>query len=144
MTGRIVVGVDGSEPSRAALRWAMAEADLRGAALEAVHCYAVPIYGDVSGLGTASSGLDEEGIRADAQRQLDEILAEVSGRTNGKPVLRRVDPGPPSTVLTEAAAGADLVVVGARGLGSLRSLLLGSVSQHVAHHAACPVVIVRA
>ncbi len=59
-------------------------------------------------------------------------------------VERVVSEGSPGDVLVDAAADADLVVVGSRGRGGIKSALLGSVSSHVAHHAPCPVVIVRA
>jgi nucleotide-binding universal stress UspA family protein len=143
--GRIVVGVDGSEPSTAALRWAIEEARLREARLVAVHAWtfvSTPSLGD-PGLApvAATTLMDDLTIeREGAEHVLDEALAGVPEAADAE---RVVSEGSPGEVLVAAAEGADLVVVGSRGRGGLRSALLGSVSSHVAQHAACPVVIVR-
>lgn len=139
----IVVGVDGSPGSKAALRWALAEARLRGTALEAVHAWMPPYV--AAGLGLAPV-IDEEYLRAHrekAEEMLDTVLAEVADEAKGVDVRRVVAEGPAAQVLVERAAGADLLVVGSRGLGGFAGLLLGSVGQQCAHHAPCPVVIVR-
>jgi nucleotide-binding universal stress UspA family protein len=147
MAGRIVVGVDGSEPATAALSWAVDEAALRDATLVAVLAWTFVPPAAVADPGvipvaatTMMDDLDSE--RTGATRALEAALA---GVPLGDVELERVvSEGSPGDVLVEAAAGADLVVVGSRGRGGIRSALLGSVSSHVAHHAPCPVVIVRA
>jgi len=136
----IVVGVDGSRGGEAALHFAAREASLRHAALEVVSAYHVPaaVYAGgfvppadmISGFREASEELAERGA--------DEMQAEYPDLD----VRFRSCQGQPAEVLVEEAESADLLVVGSRGLGGFKSLLLGSVSHQVAQHATCPVVIV--
>ena len=138
----IVVGIDGSAESKQALRWAAAEARLRGTTLRVVHAWAFPYF--ASGLGIEPV-LDAEVIetgRRLAGELVDGELAELGDGASGIQVERAVVEGAPAPVLIEAAEGADLLVVGARGRGGFSGLLLGSVSQQCAHHASCPLVIV--
>jgi nucleotide-binding universal stress UspA family protein len=132
---RVVVGVDGSVTAQRALEWAVEEARLRQAVLEVVHAWSPPA------LAVPTMALDY-GIFDDAAHA---IVSEALGRvdTSGLPgpVLRVIKVGTGGRVLVEQAEGADLVVVGSRGLGGFKGLLLGSVSHQVAHHAACPVVV---
>ena len=114
----LVVGVDSSEPARAALGWAVEEARLRSVRLTVVHA----------------------GDRA-VPATLDAALAAVD--TTGVVVERRVVADRPAPALLGAATDADLLVVGWRGRGGFRGALLGSVSTHVTDHAPCPVVVVR-
>jgi nucleotide-binding universal stress UspA family protein len=146
-TERIVVGVDGSDPSRAALRWALTEGRLRSATVEAVHAWDVPmIYGPV-GVGFP---YDTQGLDRAAHELLDQIVEEVSKEVADQAgaaavtVERTVTPGGPATGVLDAAEDADLIVVGRRGAGGFQRLLLGSVSDHVARHATCPVVVLPA
>jgi len=133
---RIVVGVDGSEISRAALQWAVDEARRRTATVEAIHVLHQPfVYGYAYLAEVETDDYAEE-----AQKVLNEAIAAID--TTGVAVEPRVIAGGPSQVLVEAAKGADLLVVGSRGRGGFSGLLLGSVSQQVAHHAPCPVVII--
>lgn len=131
---RVVVGVDGSPSSRAALCWAAEQAALTSAELEAVigwsypTSYGFPVIADVD---WASS----------AQKIVETEVTEVLG---DKPATIRVLEGHPARVLLDAADGADLLVVGSRGHGGFAGLLLGSVSEYVVTHATCPVVVVRA
>jgi nucleotide-binding universal stress UspA family protein len=146
MAGRVVVGVDGSELSAAAMRWAVEEARLRGATLVAVHAWTfVPpaAVGEPGVIPVAAVTLmdDLEIGRAAAEALLDDA---VSGVPADVEVEKLVGEGSPGEVLVEAGAGADLVVVGTRGRGALKSALLGSVSSHVIGHAPCPVVVIRA
>ena len=87
-------------------------------------------------------GGEYEALRSAAEAALDATLQEVAN-AEGIEVERRVVQGTPAAILVEESRGADLLVVGSRGLGGFRQLLLGSVSQQCAHHAECPVVIVR-
>ncbi|MFN2555917.1 MAG: universal stress protein [Nitriliruptorales bacterium] len=138
---RIVVGVDGSEHSIRALRWAAGEARLRGAILEAV--MVVP-YSDVVGVPGAAFPVESyESVQKRAQARLQQILEEQLGEPTPGEVQPHAVLGPAAKELLDAAEGADLLVVGARGRGGFASLLLGSVSLQCALHAPCPVLIFR-
>jgi nucleotide-binding universal stress UspA family protein len=143
--GLIVVGVDSSEGAKAALRFALEEAKLRQATLRVVHTWQFGYIG-VSGLEGFSPvlGADLGDLRRTAELALDAVLHEVAPGRNGVLVERHVVEGAPATVLVDESERADLLVVGSRGHGGFAGLLLGSVSQQCAHHAACPVVIVHA
>jgi nucleotide-binding universal stress UspA family protein len=132
---RVVVGVDGAEPSRRALLWAADEARRRDACLEVVHCWhARPAL-------AVAPAVDEEARKVGAQAVLTGAMNAVDGRSvAAEPIL--VD-GPAASALIAASSGADLVVMGTRGHGGFAGLLLGSVSTQVLHHAHCPTVIVR-
>ena len=136
---RIVVGVDGSEHSKQALRWALQEARLRGASLEAVHAWTIPVY---NGYGFGAVPIDPEALRDGAREMLDVAVDAVV--TGAKDVLvdRKVVEGLAARALVEEAGGADLLVVGSRGLGGFKGLIMGSVSHQCTSHATCPVVIV--
>ena len=143
--GRIVVGVDGSEESVRGLRWARDEARLRDCALELVHTYPElelsypqPDLVDSPDRG----GLPTEAELARAKTELLRDALTGVGGADEVEVTITVRTGSAAATLCEAAAGADLLVVGARGLGGFRGLLLGSVSQQVVAHSPCPVVIV--
>jgi nucleotide-binding universal stress UspA family protein len=134
-SGRIVVGVDGSERAQGALGWAIAEARRRGAVLEAVHAWQVPVgSGTSTGTPVYPSSAEElaRGVLTAAVDQED---------TDGVRIDAHLACAPPVRALLAAAEGADLVVVGSRGLGGFKSLLLGSVSRRLAHQAPCPVVV---
>ena len=140
--GEIVVGVDGSAASAAALRWALAEARLRGLRLVAIHAFATPM------VSTTSQALhlmetDFAAYRAAGAETLERSLADAAADSADVDVERRVVEGPPAPALLDAADEADLLVVGSRGHGGFAGLLLGSVSEQCAHHSPCPVVIVR-
>lgn len=136
----IVVGVDGSQGSETALRFAAEEAALRNATLRIVSAFVVPVPVYAGGIVAPvdfSTGLHEAAgaIVADAAQKAEE-------HSPGITVETQVRQGQPADELVREAEGADLLVVGSRGLGGFRSLLLGSVSQQCAHYAPCPVVIV--
>lgn len=142
---RIVVGVDASDDAARAVAWAFEEARLRHAELVLVHTYAphalsypVPDYLAEPEVGDARA---EEHLRSAHDALIDQVLASVED-TSDVPVTRIVREGNPAVVLCEVAGEADLLVVGARGLGGFRGLLLGSVSQQVVGHSPCPVVVV--
>lgn len=135
--GRIVVGIDSSADSLRALRWALEEAALREAELELVHAYPTPEIVALPAMVTLPS--DDE-LRLGAEEIVAQALAEAGGpsRVTTRTTVR---PGGTARVLCEVADGAELLVVGARGLGGFRGLLLGSVSQQVVAHAPCPVLV---
>jgi nucleotide-binding universal stress UspA family protein len=142
MSMPIVVGVDGSDGSRRALRWAAAEATVRGDDLTLVHVWERPQA--YAPLGLGAYPVDPEPIQEAAQSLLDGLVQEATTLAPEAAVRGLLVEGAPAEALLEAAGPADLLVVGSRGLGGFRSLLLGSISQQVAHHAPCPVVIVPA
>lgn len=141
---KIVVGVDGSDPSKHALSWALEEARLRNAEVVAVHAWqpvaVVPGPGPAPGFDVAEV---VPGIEDAAKRRVNDVVDEVVGASSDVAVQRVTGEGPPVEVLVDAAADADLLVVGSRGLGSFKALLLGSVSTQLAHHAPCPLLIHR-
>lgn len=140
---RIAVGVDGSENAKTALRWAIGQARLTGAALEAVTAWQDPALSGFS-YGWSPMLFDGDSIATLTEKTLDETVAEVTGHDDGPPVPinTRVVQGHPAQVLLSAASGAHLLVLGSRGHGTFAGILLGSVSQHCVQHAPCPVVIV--
>jgi nucleotide-binding universal stress UspA family protein len=138
---RIVVGIDGSQGARRALAWALAEAELRDAHLVLVHAWLEPAAVAVGSVITAG-GVEPEIFEDTAWRIVTELLGEVDTTGLAQGVESHVVAGAPARALLDAAKDADLLVVGSRGLGGFTGLLLGSVSQQVAHHATCPVVIV--
>ena len=137
---RIVVGVDGSEPSRQALAWAVEEGRLRHSHLTIVHAWHVPYF---DGFPYTTGAFDPASFEDTARVTLDATIAGVDFTGLSEPVERVLATGGAAPGLLEAAKGADLVVVGARGRGGFGELLLGSVSQQVTHHATCPVVVVH-
>jgi nucleotide-binding universal stress UspA family protein len=139
---RIVVGVDGSEGGRRALAWAVEEAAAWGAPLVAIHCWSFPVMAAPTGLAPMPAVSDAEELSAGAQQVLDRVVDEVLGARTDVHVERQLIEGPAAETLLEAAKDADLLVVGSRGHGGFVGLLLGSVSQHITHHAPCPIVVV--
>lgn len=138
---RIVVGVDGSPSSVAALRWAITEAEPTGDTVEAVIAWQYPIG---TGLYGWAAGPDEGiDMQASAEKTLADVIDQVVRPECTVKVERRIAEGYAPQVLVDASAHADLLVVGSRGHGTFTEALIGSVSQNCAHHAKCPVVIVR-
>ncbi|MBI3257572.1 MAG: universal stress protein [Actinobacteria bacterium] len=134
---RILVGIDGSEGSKAALRWAIKEAKAHGATIEALHAWS---YLDQTALGGEfQPGYSEDDARAQLSRTIDEVVGDRSEVAIELTTVCEL----PARALIEASSRADQVVVGARGLGGFRELLLGSVSHQVANHVTCPVTIVK-
>lgn len=139
----IVVGVDGSKCSHSALRFALGEARIRQVKLRIVVVWHVPMAAYGAGWAPPPPHLAEDSEAA-AKEVLDEALLiskEESASIEIEPVVRE---GQAANVLVEASAEAELLVIGSRGRGGFRELMLGSVSQQCAHHARCPVTIVRA
>jgi nucleotide-binding universal stress UspA family protein len=134
---RIVVGVDGSDCSVEALRWAIEEGRLRDATVEALHAWQIPAVG----LPGVSPPYPENEFLAYETWVLEDAITAVGGIDGS--VERRVVKGHAANELVEASRRADLVVVGSHGHGGLAGTLLGSVSQRVVMHADCPVVVIR-
>jgi len=137
---RIVVGVDGSPSSRAALRWAVNQAKLTGGTVDAVIAWQIPA--SVTGYGWTAI-VPDMNFEDIAKKTLEEAVSDVVGADEVPAVRSLVVHGIAAKVLLDAAADADLLVVGRRGHGEFAEALLGSVSQHCVHHAHCPVVIVH-
>jgi nucleotide-binding universal stress UspA family protein len=144
-TGTIVVGADGSPSARAAIEYALQDAERHGREVRIVAVAQLPRYW-ADGYTMLAMPAPEEiawGMRTAARLQLEEVrrarpeLAVV-------PVTVEATTGAPGPVLVEVARDADLLVLGHRGRGAVRSALLGSVGLHCALHASCPVTIVRA
>lgn len=135
---RIVVGVDGSQSSKAALRWAIRQAALTGSLVEAVTAWRYPAAYGMAPM--ADTEIDFEGT---ARETLTKALAEVSALEPNVPVRPMVTEGQPAEVLLRLAKGASLLVVGSRGHGGFTSALLGSVGMYCVLHAHCPVLILR-
>ena len=135
-SGRIVVGVDGSPCARRALHWALGQAALTGATVEAVLAWEFePLY------GIYPYGPGEQTWTQHAEQLLDhelDTLPPGAVSVRGRPVRGR-----PAHVLIDTSTDADLVVVGNRGVGTALQRMLGSVSQKVARHATVPVVVVH-
>jgi nucleotide-binding universal stress UspA family protein len=143
--GRIVVGVDGSWASKAVLRFALEEAKLRRSSLHVVHAWKYSTGGlhtyYTGGLGKHLGDLPE--TRAEREQERLEGFVRKLVPAADVEITQSAVEGDPASVLLEAAKDAELLVVGSRGQGGFGGLLLGSVSHQCAHHARCPVVIVR-
>jgi nucleotide-binding universal stress UspA family protein len=127
--GPVVVGADGSAGSRAAITFAAEEAVLAAVPLLAV-CALADSPGSLGGAGRMQEAFDRDVARW--EKEYHELT-----------ILRQVTFGPPRAALLEATSGAQLLVVGSRGRGGLKGMLLGSVSQAMLHHARCPVGVVH-
>jgi nucleotide-binding universal stress UspA family protein len=141
----IVVGVDRSASAKAAFRFALEEARLRQARVRVVYAWQFRPYGRSAGFEGVPLvlGADLDGFHRVAAAELGAIVAEAAPGAGGFGIEKRVEQGDPATVLIDQSRDAELLIVGSRGHGGFASLLLGSVSQICAQHAACPVVIVR-
>ena len=137
---RIVVGVDGSAPSKAALAWAVRQARLTGATVEAIIAWQYPAPYGYTMPAAPEINYDYGQIAAEV---IAGTIAEVCGQDEPVKVISRVVEGNAAQVLLDASARAELLVVGSRGHGGFFEALLGSVGQHCVHHATCPVVVIR-
>jgi len=140
----IIVGVDGSEVSRRALDWAVREAGLRGAALTvlAVHQVATNHWTGTAELYPADQPITEAMRRA-AEEAVQKAVSQAGDPAPASVTVRAVS-GLPAQELVGASSDADLVVVGTNSGGGLSQMLLGSVTNKVVNHAACPVVVIPA
>ncbi len=140
--GIIVVGIDGSAGSQAALRFAAAEARLRKAKLRLVAAWSLTYVAAPIGMMAPIDDALLPELQRNARAVIDHAVAEVLGDATDIEIEKTIAEGSPAQVLVDAAQGADLLIVGTRGHGGFAGLLLGSVSQQIAHHAPCPIVIV--
>lgn len=137
----IVVGVDGSEHSLDALRWAADEARLRGVPLRVVASFSTPLMST----GYEVAVPDSSDLAAASNTMLGAALDTVrsEGRLDDIDVITEVLEGHAGEQLIRLSENSDLIVVGARGHGGFIGLLMGSVTTYVVNHALCPVVVVR-
>ncbi len=138
---RIVVGVDGSDPSIRALRWAARQAEWSGATLAVVTAWNFPEHPVPLGIVVDVPWPDE--LIAEARLKLDEVISDSLPAIDPDRIHAQVIRGSAVPVLLEAASDADLLVVGSHGGGVMAELLLGSVSDRCVRHAGCSVVVVR-
>ena len=135
---RVVVGIDGSDASRSALRWALAEAHGKDREVHAVAVWHQPLQFGANALARTPAKDFEDEARAWLGTAIDESGEPASS------VRTHIERGDPSTVLLDHALGVDLLVVGNHGRGGLAGAMLGSIALRVAQHARCPVVLVPA
>jgi nucleotide-binding universal stress UspA family protein len=136
---RVVVGVDGSQPSRHALQWAQFMARTLNAAIDAVAVWDIP----AAMAAMAEAWVDDRDPEKETAANLHTTLEEVLGSQPLVPVREIVRRGSAARELVQASQGAQLLVVGSRGHGGFTGLLLGSVSSACAEHAHCPVLIIH-
>ncbi|MFD6950530.1 universal stress protein UspA [Nocardiopsis sp. TSRI0078] len=139
---RVVVGVDGSESSRRALRFALHEALVGGSEVVVVHSWQVPLPADAESLSADDRALHEETFDRQSEEVVAGLLAEVvDDRTEHLDISAVRTQSNPVDALVEASREADLLVVGSRGRGGVRGLVMGSVSQGVLQHSTVPVAV---
>jgi nucleotide-binding universal stress UspA family protein len=142
VTGRIVVGIDGSEPSMQALRWARYLAEVTACSLDVVAAWMPFAAYEWFGAGWAAMPAGWDPAR-DTEKAVTSSVDEVFGEHRPSELRIIVSEGRPAKVLLEASAGARMLVVGSRGHGGFTGLLLGSVSAACSEHAECPVLVVH-
>jgi nucleotide-binding universal stress UspA family protein len=135
---RIVVGIDGSDTAGRALAWALEEGRTHQATVEVVHAWALPYAGDPY----IATAFDSAPVEDAARRTLDAAVDSADTSGLPAPITRTLTVGSAAASVLQAAEGADLVVVGSRGLGGFKGLVLGSASYQIVHYATCPVVVV--
>ncbi|WP_330276344.1 universal stress protein [Lentzea sp. NBC_00516] len=137
----VVVGVDGSPASQAALQWAVEDARRRGCPVDVISAWH-PDYGGMIGPVPAEvlMAMSPQAMKDAAQKALD---GAVHG-FEGVEIRRILVEGDPRDALTKASEKAELLVVGSRGRNTVVEIVLGSVSSYCVHHASCPVVVIRA
>lgn len=136
LPGQVVVGIDGSTPSKRALEWAAFIARNTGAEIVAVTAWHLPLY------GPAEWPLDWD-PETEAGNTLRQTVGDVLGPDAGVTVRELVMQGDAAQILLDASTDAQALVVGSRGHGGFTGLLLGSVSRACVEHAMCPVVVIH-
>jgi nucleotide-binding universal stress UspA family protein len=138
----IIVGIDGSAHSRRALEWAAREAAIRRVPLTVLTVQqAVTGFWGGAVAYPGDQALAEQVLKA-AQEETDEVLERLGDESSRPRVTVQAVNGIPAETLLGAAADADMIVVGSRGAGGFKRLLMGSVSSQITHHAHCPVVVI--
>ncbi|MCU1396431.1 MAG: universal stress protein [Ilumatobacteraceae bacterium] len=140
--GKIVVGVDSTKPSEAALAWAVAEAKLRQSTLDIVVTWDYPVMATTEPLMVPQP--DRDTLVHSAEVTAEHMLANAKLDEAGIAYTIHTPEGRPGEELVALASDADLLVVGTHGNGAFKELIMGSVSSYCAHHSTCPVVLVRA
>ena len=146
MSGKsVVVGVDGSAAARVALVFALQEAAMRRSLLRVVAAVQLPDYGLTAPTTVVRPSPQElvDDVRRLAQTDVDEAVAAHGQGGDGVSIAVEAIVGHPGAVLCSAAEGAELLIVGHRGRGTVASTIIGSVGLHCVLHASCPVVVVR-
>ena len=138
---KIVVGIDSSKPSAAALNWAVQEAKLRGAILDIVVTWDYPVIATAEPMLVPTP--DRDALVHSAESTAHLMIADAHLDDAGINYTIHTPEGRPGEELVTIAADADLLVVGSHGSGPLKELILGSVSSYCTHHSTCPVVLVR-
>ena len=139
----ILVGVDGSDHAQEALALAAKEAALHGARLRIICAWEIPSTVYMAGYAPGTEQSPFDSFRGNAERVVRDAVGEAKRLQPSVPCDGEVVQGQAANVLLEQAADASLIVVGNRGRGGFASLLLGSTSQQVVHHAPCPVLVVH-
>jgi len=139
--GTIVVGIDGSNGSQRALEWALTEAKLRGDEILALHAWTYPTVVGTA-FATVVMPLPAAELDKEAAEFLQREIKEVTGGDESVVIRREVAQDPAASALVRASAEADMLVIGSRGFGGFRGLLLGSVGHQCVQHAVCPIVII--
>ncbi|SJM57699.1 Universal stress protein family [Arthrobacter rhombi] len=136
-TKPVVVGIDGSNDSKAALQWAVEYGKRFDLPVYAVAVWELPLaFGNMATYPETGAQVEER-----TSKVLNEAVQEAVGADSG--VLQRTERGHPAKTLVEISESAELLVLGTRGRGAFRGMLLGSVSQHCASHSKCPFVVIR-
>ena len=148
MTGQgtresVVVGIDGSRESARALAWAARYAQATGATIRAVLAWHYPAQVGSAPTGVAPASVTQE-VEESRHDLMDSEIAKVLGDSPQVAIERTVVYGHPAQVLIDESRAADLLVVGSRGRGGFKGMLLGSVSTNCVTHASCPVTVVHA
>ena len=135
-TKPVVVGVDGSDDSKAALKWAVEYGQRYEAPVEALAVWDIPTsYGYLAAYAESGEKIEER-----TRELLEETVRDAVGADSA--VVQKTERGHPSSTLVEASKSAQLLVLGTRGHGAFAGMLLGSVSQHCVAHSKCPFVVV--
>jgi nucleotide-binding universal stress UspA family protein len=142
-TEHVVVGVDGSPASTAALAWAIRHARGLGATIHAVIVWHYPDAAGQAPVGVAPKSVTT-GVEQSRDEILEQAITDAVGTDPGVPIEREIAYGHPAQVLIDESKDADLLVVGSRGHGGFTGMRLGSISMHCVTHALCPVTVVHA
>jgi nucleotide-binding universal stress UspA family protein len=138
----IVVGVDGSSGSDRAVDWALTEARVHGDRVMLVHSWEFPSFGVTNFAGDPLPVFGHDDIERLASEVLDAAVSGAKAKAPEVEVSGHLVEGHPGSALIDASAGARLLVVGSRGLGGFKGMVMGSVSSSCVHHARCPVVVI--